>query len=59
MFSHLAENTDEKEEEVAGKVYLEALRYLVERGFGEMHACDGSKWPMFLKRRYSSLPRVM
>ena len=56
MFSHLAENMEEKGAEIAGKVYLEALHYLVERGFGEMRACNGSKWPMFLKRRYSSLP---
>ena len=56
MFSDLAENAEEKDAVVAGKVYLEALHYLVERGFSEMHACDGSKWPMFLKRRYCSLP---
>ena len=43
--------------ETAGALYVQALQYLMERGFGVSKHCDTSIWPMFVKRHYYNLPQ--
>ena len=41
----------------AGALYVQALQYLMERGFGVSKHCDTSVWPIFVKRHYYNLPQ--
>ena len=43
--------------EKAGALYVQALQYLMERGFGVSKHCNTSIWPMFVKRHYYNLPQ--
>lgn len=56
MFRPLLEKGT-KASEQAGALYVQALQYLMERGFGVSKHCDTSAWPIFVKRHYYDLPQ--
>ena len=55
MFRKLNEQTT-AEAQQAGAVYVSALQYLEERGFGNIQVSPNSPWPAFCKRHYYTLP---
>ena len=55
MFRMLLHGRSQKAKE-AGVRYLEALKYLCQRGFGVMQDMRESQSPMFVKWHYNSLP---
>lgn len=56
MFQKLTEETSGEAQE-AGVVYMTALQYLADRGFGTIEPSANSEWPVFRKLHYHCLPK--